>query len=129
MYWLAPTFDINNWDNSTWYNTPVSSFADNTSLQTITPAALAVSLISSNSTTMVHVENKSKIPAAFLHLELFDGDAYVSDAQWEKDAEHYLLTLWPGEKMSLSVTSEGDLKRRKVKIWGLNVKSHTYDCY
>lgn len=35
VYWLSSKLDFNDWDNSTWYNTPVTSYADYTSLQSV----------------------------------------------------------------------------------------------
>lgn len=116
VYWLAATVDVNDWDNSTWYNTPVSSYADYTALQSLKLASLAVTASGGKT---VQLENKSKVPAFFVRLELQDGKGDdVLPAIW---TDNY-VTLWPGEKLSLTVTwGEGSAPGKVVKISGGNV--------
>lgn len=41
-YWLSTTPDVLDWPQSTWYNTPCSSFADYADLRALPPAPLVV---------------------------------------------------------------------------------------
>lgn len=122
VYWLATAEDVNDWDNSTWYNTPVTSYSDFTALQTLKPASLIAKLggVQSGSAT-IQLENKSKVPAFFVRMELQDGEgADVVPAIW---TDNY-VTLWPGEKLSVSV-SWGSTPGKVVVISGGNVQGQS----
>lgn len=105
VYALSPTLDVNDWNNSTWYHTPVTKFADYTSLQSLKPAKLSASVArpvtaDGSITVDVVLENKSIVPAYFIRLELQDASgADITPASW---TDNY-VTLWPGEKLCVGV--------------------------
>lgn len=107
VYWLAPTVDTLDWDNSTWYYTPVTKYANYTSLPSMKRAS--ISAIQGEATSpaadgrrksSVILQNTAKIPAFFIRMELHDengGD--ISPAFWD---DNY-VTLWPGEEMVIGI--------------------------
>lgn len=116
VYWLAPQNDVLDWDNSTWYHTPVTSFSNYTSLNTLAKADVEVRAIS---TTKISLENKSKIPAVFLRLNLVDGKGEdVLPVTW---TENY-ITLWPGEKMDVEIGYGCCQTGVAVEVEGRNVE-------
>lgn len=116
VYWLAPTLDTLDWDNSTWYHTPVTKYSDFTSLNTMATADLSVS--SQGASTLL-LENKGKVPAVFIRLNLVDGKGKdVVPVVW---SENY-ITLWPGEKMNIEVTYAGGNGGVRVEVDGRNVR-------
>jgi exo-1,4-beta-D-glucosaminidase len=124
VYWLATTVDVNDWDNSTWYNTPVTSYADYKSLQNLKPASLVAKASGSSAgSATVQLQNTAAVPAYFIRLEVQDSSgADVLPAIW---TDNY-VTLWPGEKLSVHVSWDGASSPGKVvKISGGNVKYQT----
>lgn len=120
VYWLPPRLDVPNWDNSTWYYTPVTSYADLTALNKLDKAKLAVKPTPSG----VSLENTSKVPAVFIRLNLVDAKGQdVVPVMWE---DNY-VTLWPGEKLDVSVRYEGRYSGTKVEVSGRNVEAQTID--
>jgi exo-1,4-beta-D-glucosaminidase len=127
VYWLATSLDVNDWDNSTWYNTPVTSFANYTSLQHLGPPSLSASSLGSikstsdgRMTTTIQLENKAAVPAYMISLELQDGNGQdVAPAVWD---DNY-VTLWPGEKLTSSVSWMADAagSGKVVMIEGANM--------
>jgi exo-1,4-beta-D-glucosaminidase len=105
VYWISPILDVNDWGNSTWYNTPVTTFADYTALQSLSAAKLSASagapVVNGSCVTVpVELENQAKVPAYFIRLELQDASgADITPAMW---TDNY-VTLWPGEKLSVGV--------------------------
>lgn len=120
VYWLSSKVDTLNWDNSTWWYTPVTKFVDFTALNTMKQADLhATSSHSYGSEHTVVLENKSDVPAVFIRLNLVDKNGMdVNPVQW---SDNY-VTLWPHEKMELTVTSLG-AGAAAVEISGKNVKN------
>jgi exo-1,4-beta-D-glucosaminidase len=118
VYWLSAKPDVLNWDDSTWYHTPLSSTADFTALNTIPRAN--VSVTANGSKLLLH--NTAKVPAVFISLNLVDGAGEdVLPVVW---SDNY-VTLWPGEKLELNVTYEGRVGGAKVEIVGKNVDVQT----
>lgn len=116
VYWAAPQLDTLDWDNSTWYHTPVTSFSNLTSLFDTPSAELSVKT-GTNST--LSLENRSKHPAIFVRLNLVDkhgGD--IVPVVW---SENY-ITLWPGEKMEVYVNYECCQEGVGVEVSGVNVE-------
>jgi exo-1,4-beta-D-glucosaminidase len=127
VYWLAPTVDKLDWDNSTWYYTPVTEFASYQSLATIKRAELSAtagSAVAADGKVKVDVtlENKATVAAHFVRLELRDVEGEdVLPVVW---SDNY-VTLWPGEKVVLSVgwaAGEAESWEGKVDISGINVE-------
>ncbi|KAH7071506.1 glycoside hydrolase superfamily [Paraphoma chrysanthemicola] len=119
VYWLAPTLDVLDWDNSTWYHTPVTKFSNFQSLNDTPKADLSASVQAGK----VRLENKSKIPAVFVRLNLVDekGDDVVP-VTW---SENY-VTLWPGEEMDVDVDWDGE-GSVKIEVEGKNVEKRVVD--
>jgi exo-1,4-beta-D-glucosaminidase len=106
-YWLAPTLDVMNWDNSTWYHTPVTKYSNFTALANMAKADVDAAF-DGNKVTLV---NKSKVPAVFVRLNLVDPDGKdVLPVKW---SENY-MTLWPGEQVAVTVEYQADAARIEV---------------
>ncbi|RFU25581.1 hypothetical protein B7463_g10749, partial [Scytalidium lignicola] len=128
VYWLSVNLDVNDWDNSDWYFTPVTEYANYTTLQTLNPASLFVTPLGpiipaagGRLGATIQLENKAKVPAYFVRLELEDSKgADVTPAFWE---DNY-LTLWPGEKITTTVQwmAADSYGSKVVKISGSNIK-------
>lgn len=124
VYWLAPQPDVLKWDDSPWYYTPVTSYANFTSLNAMPTADLAVTA-STNTTLSLH--NKGAVPAVFVRLNLVDAASGVDvlPVTW---SDNY-MSLWPGEKLAVTIGYE----RRagagagaggvRVEVSGMNVKA------
>jgi len=115
-YWLAPTLDQMDWDNSTWYHTPVTTYSNFTALASMAEADLDVTFDGKK----VRLVNKSNVPAVFVRMNLVDGKGQdVLPVDW---SDNY-LTLWPGEDREVYVEYEGT--GAKVEVDGRNVAKRT----
>ncbi|KAH9875921.1 hypothetical protein IAQ61_003386, partial [Plenodomus lingam] len=115
VYWLPPNPDTMNWDNSTWYHTPVTRFADLRALGRMDTADLVVKAQNSSS-LLLH--NQGTQPALFVRLNLVDaGGQDIVPVRW---SENY-VTLWPGERVGVGVSY---MWREGVRVWvqGVNVE-------
>jgi exo-1,4-beta-D-glucosaminidase len=97
FYWLSTRPDILA-DTSTWYMTPVKSYADYTALRSMPQAAVNASARFSNSggtgTARVTLKNPGKLLAFFLRLQVTGrGDEEALPVLWE---DNY-VSLLPGE--------------------------------
>lgn len=100
VYWLSSKEDDLNWDNSTWYNTPVVGFANFTALSNMGIGSPGICI---NATTceasndayqcaLLRIQNKANIPAVFVRLNLVDNTGEdVTPVYW---SDNY-ITLWP----------------------------------
>ena len=116
-YWLAPQTDTLEWDNSTWYHTPVSSFSNLTTLSTMTPAKIVVR----GKGRSIQIENTSDVPAVFIRLNLVDEKGEdVVPVVWETN----YFTLWPRESYDVAVDAgaEWDVGDLRVVADGRNVE-------
>ena len=108
VHWLSPTVDVLDWDNSTWYHTPVSKFVDFTVLAKLATASVEVKVHSkrhgADVRTRVILKNKSDVPAFFVRLAAVevDKDEEIAPVFW---SDNY-VTLWPREEMELDVRFE-----------------------
>ncbi|KAJ5833951.1 hypothetical protein N7474_002262 [Penicillium riverlandense] len=127
VYWLSPSTDVLAWSKSNWYYTPVTDYADYTTLDTLIPVTVKASLVATNSKPkdgMTHaeiqLENKAKVPAVFVRANAMDSStgAEVAPVYW---SDNY-VTLWPKEKLRLTVAFEGELKNTVFEVTGKNVK-------
>ncbi|KAH8885583.1 glycoside hydrolase family 2 protein [Thozetella sp. PMI_491] len=119
VYWIASSVDTLNWSASDWYYTPVSKYADYMALNKIADATVSATVSKSGKATTVTLENKSSGPAVFVSLRLLDakGDD-VLPVLW---SDNY-VTLWPGEKIGLDVSSlSGSQTGASLEINGKNV--------
>ncbi|KAI1390110.1 glycoside hydrolase family 2 protein [Hypoxylon trugodes] len=122
VYWLAKTIDTLDWDNSDWYFTPVTKYANFTALNSLPTADVSVAFATpakrdeSNVGQAVVLENHSSVPAFFISLNLVDDDGEdVLPVFW---SDNY-VTLWPKEKLVLQVEGEGGAS---VQVRGKNIK-------
>ncbi|KAL7628727.1 hypothetical protein AAE478_000242 [Parahypoxylon ruwenzoriense] len=123
VYWLTTTVDTLDWDNSDWFYTPVTQYANFTALNSLEAANVSVTLAASPEREGaaaglgVTIENHSSVPAVFIRLNLVDGDGEdVLPVIW---SDNY-VTLWPNEKIELQVEGEG---AAAVQVSGKNIKS------
>lgn len=115
-YWISSKSDVLDWGNSTWYYTPTTEYANYTALNTMQQANVSVTVTGKGK---VRLENKSKIPAVFVRLNLVDGKGQdIVPVQW---SDNY-VTLWPEEKLDLHVDFEAVNRGSKVVVDGKNVK-------
>ncbi|OTA98467.1 glycoside hydrolase family 2 protein [Hypoxylon sp. CI-4A] len=116
VYWLANTIDTLDWDNSDWFYTPVTQYANYTALNALPTADVSVELGNSESGLAVVIENHSSVPAFFIRLNLVDEDGEdVLPVFW---SDNY-VTLWPNEKLELQVEGEG---AASVQVSGKNIR-------
>ncbi|KAJ2975152.1 hypothetical protein NUW58_g8440 [Xylaria curta] len=117
VYWLAKELDVMNWENSDWFFTPVTKYANYTALSKLQAAKVSVSTQASKSKegNTVILENTSSVPAFFISLNLVDKDGKdVLPISW---SDNY-VTLWPHEKLELKVQGAG---AAAIQVNGKNV--------
>ena len=118
VYWVAKTIDTLDWDNSEWYYTPVTKYADFTALNKLEKANVSVTATAADQGWKVSVENEASVPAFFVSLNLVDGSGQdVAPVFW---SDNY-VTLWPGEKLELQATANGG-KAAAIVVKGKNVE-------
>jgi exo-1,4-beta-D-glucosaminidase len=123
VYWLSARNDVLDWDNSTWYTTPVTKYANFKALSRMKGASVSSSLqtlMSRQGSTVLEVtlENTSNVPAFFLHLTTTDEQGReLTPVYW---SDNY-VTLFPKEKVSLTV--EFTAKKWRVAMTGGNIKN------
>ncbi|KAF7560393.1 hypothetical protein G7046_g3755 [Stylonectria norvegica] len=130
VYWVTKSVDVLDWQNSTWYHTPVTKWADFSALSEMKTAKVSISLIHnacSATEATIELVNTSKVPAFFIRLNLVDSQGEdINPVIW---SDNY-VTLWPGEKIQLDVKSSGQ-SQKVVKVDGGNIKPAqiTLGCY
>jgi exo-1,4-beta-D-glucosaminidase len=121
VYWLAKDLDTLDWEDSDWFYTPVTKYANYTALNKLQSAKVSVSTQSSSSKAgnTVTLENHSSVPAFFVRLNLVDkAGKDVVPVSW---SDNY-ITLWPHEKLELKVQGKG---AAAVQISGKNIEPAT----
>ncbi|KAJ5949785.1 hypothetical protein N7454_001369 [Penicillium verhagenii] len=131
VYWLTSKPDVLDWPNSTWISTPVTEYADFRELDRLALANVKVQMkviesdqLNSEWTFIeILLENKSKVPAVFIHLDMInptDGSK-LKGLYW---SDNY-VTLWPKEKLRLMVSYEGQLTNASslLQISGRNIRA------
>lgn len=128
VYWLSSHQDVLDWDNSTWYNTPVTEYSDFRSLFKMSTASVNITMFpiskQGNSTTLeVMLENSSDVPAFFIRLNLLEsqGGPEVIPVYW---SDNY-ITLWPREVLNLSVSFTSHVDQVELDVSGVNVEAQT----
>lgn len=134
FYWLSTKPDVLDWANSTWYETPVSAYADLKGLETLPQVNVRIESVShvngNNESTRVTVDNPSRNLAFYVHLRVMkrarnpEGDepdhlAEVLPALWE---DNY-FPLMPGETRQVTATykATGVHEAPVVQVDGWNV--------
>lgn len=122
VYWITQSVDALNWDNSTWYHTPVTKFADFSPLGNMQTATLNLRLPDRScrgGKSTIEVVNTSPVPAFFIRLNLVDKSGKdLNPVLW---SDNY-VTLWPGEKVQLEVQYQKKTEA-KVIVNGGNIKA------
>ncbi|MFE6845364.1 exo-beta-D-glucosaminidase [Streptomyces sp. NPDC057686] len=128
VYWLSTRRDVCDYDESDWYHTPTTAYADLTGLRSMAQAAVSATATTAvvadapaTSTTTVTVRNTGtgNTPALLTDLHLVDGkDVPVLPVQWSDNQ----ISLWPGESATLTATYRtadlhGSAPRIRVSGW------------
>ncbi|MFC9692377.1 CBM35 domain-containing protein [Kribbella sp. NPDC056951] len=130
VYWLSTKADTLDWNNTDWYYTPTTSYADLKGLSSLaqTPVSASASTTTSgaNTITTVTLKNTStaKTPAFYLDAHVVTNGKPVLPIQWNDNA----VSLWPGETTVLRATYRtADLKGASpsVRITGWNTATQT----
>jgi exo-1,4-beta-D-glucosaminidase len=116
LYWLSTTPDVLA-DTSTWYMTPVKSYADYTALRSMPAASVRATASSANGLTRVTLTNRGKNVAFFVRLQVLDGKgAEILPVFWD---DNY-ITLLPGESRTLAARYRpGGAARVVVSGWNV----------
>ncbi|KAI1367155.1 family 2 glycoside hydrolase [Xylaria arbuscula] len=120
VYWIAKDLDVLDWEDSDWFFTPVTKYANYASLNKLPSAKVTVSTRANKGKeqgSTVTLENKSSVPAVFIALNLVNKDGQdVLPAFW---SDNY-VTLWPHEKLELQVEGRG---AATVEVKGKNIEA------
>ena len=106
VYWLSTKTDTLDWDNTDWYYTPTTSYADLKGLNSLAQAPVSASASTTagadgTSTTTVTVRNtgSGKTPALLTDVHLVDANGKpVLPVRWSDNQ----VSLWPGESAQLT---------------------------
>ncbi len=132
FYWLSTHPDVNDFANSTWYYTPLSSYADYKELGNLPRVRVDLTARSRShggeEITEVTVKNPGSTLAFFVHLEVLKGKdgGDVHPIQWQ---DNY-VSLLPGESRQITATyGAAELGGAKpvVRVDGWNVETGSAD--
>jgi exo-1,4-beta-D-glucosaminidase len=127
FYWLSSKPETLDWNQSSWWTTPTSSYADYTALSQLPKLKLNVTSHTEHKGTeeITHValENPSKSLAFFVRLKVDKGAGgeEILPVIW---SDNY-ISLLPGEKRELTASyrsAELGAARPVVKVTGWNVE-------
>ncbi|MFL6127206.1 glycosyl hydrolase 2 galactose-binding domain-containing protein [Actinophytocola sp.] len=132
VYWLSTKSDVLDWDNSDWYFTPTTAYADLKGLSNLAQVSVAATATTANgadgtTTTTVTLRNTSsgKVPAFYVDAHVVGaGGAPVLPIRWNDNA----VSLWPGESTTLTATYRtADLggAAASVRVSGWNTGTQT----
>ncbi|MFF4101894.1 exo-beta-D-glucosaminidase [Streptomyces sp. NPDC001903] len=134
VYWLSTRRDVLDYDESDWWHTPTTAYADLTGLRSMAQAAVSATATTSagadapsTSTTVVTVRNTGtgNTPALLTDLHLVDDkDAPVLPVRWSDNQ----ISLWPGESATVTATYRtADLhgSTPRIRISGWNTPTAT----
>ncbi|GAA4567909.1 glycosyl hydrolase 2 galactose-binding domain-containing protein [Planotetraspora kaengkrachanensis] len=126
VYWLSTSSDTLDYDDSDWYYTPTTSYANLTGLTSMPQAPISVTAASASAgTATVTVKNTGtgKVPAFYLDAHVVDASGTpVLPAQWSDNA----ISLWPGESKTLTVTYRGSAAGVRVSGWNTSTQTVTF---
>ncbi|PYH36886.1 putative glycosyl hydrolase [Aspergillus neoniger CBS 115656] len=128
VYTLPAQLDVLDWDESTWYTTPVSDYANFSALRGLPTVEVGVSgKVGGGGRVSVTLENRDKVPAWFVRISMVDEAGGEVDVWWE---DNYVSVLG-GEKVVVSgrVDNSGKMGigRMRVVVEGGNVRRR--GCY
>ncbi|WP_328680900.1 exo-beta-D-glucosaminidase [Streptomyces sp. NBC_00322] len=134
VYWLSTKADVLDWDNTDWYYTPTTAYADLKGLGSMAKATVSATASTTaggdgTSTTTVTVRNTGtgRTPALLTDVHLVDGaGAPVLPVQWSDNQ----VSLWPGESVTLTAgyrTSDLHGSAPRLRISGWNTPTTTVD--
>jgi len=130
VYWLSTQADELDWQQSNWYLTPVTRYADFTPLQTLPTATSEVQAKLRHEATgdivtvTVTVPAASKAVALFQHLSVRPsaGGGTALPIRWSDND----VTLWPGESITLTARfAHGAAESPFVEVSGWNVPTRS----
>ncbi|WP_225825407.1 glycoside hydrolase family 2 protein [Streptomyces naphthomycinicus] len=131
VYWLSTRADTLDWNGTTWYYTPTTSYADLKGLGTMAQAPVEATATTresdGTSTTTVTLRHTgaAKTPALMTDVRLVDTrNTPVLPVRWSDNE----VSLWPGESVTLTVTYRtADLhgSAPRVRISGWNTPERT----
>ena len=109
FYWLSSTEDVLDWEKSTWYYTPTTSYADMSQLKSLPEVQLKISATKTRQgvgreLAHVKVSNPNPTLAFFVHLQIQPGrqGETVVPIVWQ---DNY-ISLLPGETREVTATYE-----------------------
>ena len=132
VYWLSTQQDTLDWPHSNWYLTPLTQYADFTSLKSL-PTAISEAHATTRrqgkdevTTVTLSVPASSKAVALFQHVSIRHGahGELVLPIRWTDND----VTLWPGESITLTARYETQgttLPVLEVSGWNVAVQSIT----
>ncbi|MFE1198067.1 sugar-binding domain-containing protein [Streptomyces olivaceoviridis] len=131
VYWLSTRPDTLDWDGTTWYHTPTTSYADMKGLASMAPVPVTATATTRSSdgtaTTTVTLRHggSGRTPALLTDVHLVDGHGKpVLPVRWSDNE----VSLWPGESVTLTATYRtADLRGSApaVRVSGWNTPERT----
>ncbi len=131
VYWLSTRPDTLDWNGTTWYHTPTTSYADMKGLSTMAQAPVTATATTrasdGTSTTTVTLRHggSGKTPALLTDVHLVDERGKpVLPVRWSDNE----VSLWPGESVTLTATYRtADLRGSapSVRVSGWNTPERT----
>ena len=130
VYWLSTQTDELDWSKSNWYLTPVTRYADLTSLQSLATASSEVAATSKHEGADELVAVTLTVPASAKAVALFQhvsvkrqsGGELVLPILWSNND----VTLWPGESVTLTARfASAGAETPTVEVSGWNVPTRS----
>jgi exo-1,4-beta-D-glucosaminidase len=130
VYWLSTQTDELDWAHSNWYLTPVSRYADLTSLQSLPAATSDIRATMRQEggegivSVTLTVPPSSSAVALFQHVSIRRsvGGELVLPILWSDND----VTLWPGESLTLTAHfAKPDAQTAVVEVSGWNVPTRS----
>lgn len=101
VYWLSTKADVLAWNQSNFYRTNCTQYADFTGLQTLPEVALNVTSSISSTYAVVAINNPTPHIALAVHARLIGADGTdIAPVYW---SDNY-VSLWPGDDARLVAT-------------------------
>ncbi|MFI5685166.1 glycosyl hydrolase 2 galactose-binding domain-containing protein [Streptomyces sp. NPDC051636] len=131
VYWLSTEPDTLDWDNTDWYYTPTTSYADLKGLASMAQAPVSATASTDSSdgtsttTVTLRATGSGKTPSLLTDVHVVDAAGRpVLPVRWSDND----VSLWPGESVTLTATYRtADLhgSAPRVRISGWNTPERT----